>query len=86
MEKKLSTARVLAVILGLLLIIAIGIIIKDRKTIGDLEASAKNNVTLQRDLIREDCAATDAASVARCADHLQNLSELLKTFSKGTGI
>lgn len=82
MEKKLSTARVIAGILGILLIIAIGIIIKDHKTITDLEAPAKQNITLKRDVIREDCTSADPASQARCGQDLQELSDLLAQFLK----
>ncbi len=80
MEKKLTLAYALAVILALMLVAAILFIIKDHKTIQTLKADAAQNITAQRDVIREDCSASDAGAAKRCADDLQNLSDLLSKF------
>lgn len=46
-------------------------------------AGMKNqNITEKRDLIREHCGATDAASKEQCARDLQDLSDLLRDFGK----
>jgi len=82
MEKKLATARTLAGILAILLVIAIIVIASDQKTISELRAPAMQNITAQQDIIREDCTASDPSSQERCAQDLQNLSELLGKFSK----
>lgn len=82
MEKKLSTLRAVAAILAVALVIAIIVIINDHSTITGLKASTAQNLTAQRDVIREDCAATDPASVQQCATDLQGLSDLLGQFSK----
>lgn len=82
MEKKLATARTLAWIFGILLAIAVIVAWNDTRTISKLEAPGKQNITAQQDTIREDCAASDADSRARCADDLQRLSDLLAQFGK----
>jgi hypothetical protein len=82
MQQKLVTTRWIAGVLGVLLVIAIIIIWNDHKTITALEAPARQNITAQRDIIREDCTATDADSRLKCADDLQSLSDLLAQFSK----
>lgn len=83
MQQKLMGTRMLAGILGLFLIIALFVIWNDHQTIQKLEAPAKQNITMQRDVIREDCADTTPAGQERCADDLQQLSDLLSEFSKG---
>ena len=82
MEKKLTTARTIAVLLAILLVITAVIIYNDNKTIAALKAPAQMNITAQRDIIREDCTASDPASQAKCGDDLQSLSDLLAKFSK----
>jgi hypothetical protein len=82
MEQKLATTRVIAGALAVLLAIAIVIIINDHKAIADLRSSGRQNITAQRDIIRQDCAATDPSSVERCAQDLKNLSDLLAQFSR----
>lgn len=82
MEKKLATARMFAWILGILLVVALVVIWNDSRTISDLKNPARNNITAQQDIIREDCSANDPDSRARCADDLQHLSDLLNSFAK----
>lgn len=72
----------LAAVLGGALIISLLVIWNDHKTIKALQDPAHQNITAQRDIIREDCSATDPVSKEKCADDLQALSELLGEFSK----
>lgn len=80
MQKKLALTQTVAVALLFLLVVAIGFLIKDHTTIATLKAQAEQNLTAKRDVIREDCAATDAEAGKRCADDLQALSDLLAKF------
>jgi hypothetical protein len=82
MQKQLATMRMIAIALALFLVIAIIVIVNDRTTISRLRSPAQQNITAQRDIIREDCAGTDADSQKKCADDLQSLSDLLGEFSK----
>jgi cell division protein FtsX len=82
MQKTLATTRTIAVILAIALLVALGVIWNDQSTIKDLKDPNKQNITLQGDVIRQDCTATDATSQAKCADDLQNLSDLLSRFKK----
>ena len=82
MQQKLATMQIIAGLLGILLVIAIIVVVNQHKTITELKCPAKQNITAQRDIIREDCTATDPNSVERCADDLQALSDLLAQFSK----
>lgn len=83
MEKKLTFARTLAAVFGAALVIALIVIWNNHTTIKELQDPNRNNITVQRDLIREACSGNSPADVERCADQLQRLSELLTEFSKG---
>ena len=85
MQQKLTTTRYLAGFFAVLLIIALVVIWNDHQKIVALQSPAQQNLSLQQDKIREDCSATDADSQIRCADDLQNLSDLLAKFSKTRG-
>ncbi len=82
MEKKLVATQFIALGLVLALIIAAFVIWNQHQAIVALKAPAAQNITMQRDIIREDCSKSDADSIARCADDLQSLSDLLAQFSK----
>lgn len=82
MQQKLNTARVIIGFLVAALIICAVVIWNNNQTIAKLEAPGKQNISAQADVIRTDCSASDADSQARCADDLQQLSDLLAKFSK----
>jgi transcriptional regulator of NAD metabolism len=72
-KKQLALAWTLVGVLAVLLLIA-GYFLTN-------PAAKDENVTVQRDLIREHCSQTDASSQEACAKDLQKLSDMLREFS-----
>ena len=71
-KQHLTLAWTIAIILAILL----GISLYFHST------GKQGNITAAADKIRMDCAKTDAASKAACGDDLQQLTDLLHTFSQ----
>lgn len=74
LKKQLAFAWTLVAVLAVLLAIS-GYFLSGAGT-------KSQNITEKRDMIREHCAATDAASKDQCAQDLQDLSDLLREFGK----
>ena len=76
-KKQLAFAWTLVGVLAVLLLIAAYFL--------TIPAAKDQNVTAQRDLIREHCSQTDADSKAACAKDLQDLGDMLREFTVGGG-
>jgi flagellar basal body-associated protein FliL len=73
-KKQLNVAWAIIVVLAFLLIVALFFLANPR-------GQQDTNITAQRDLVREYCTKTDQESKDKCAQELQDLSDMLRTFS-----
>lgn len=73
-KKQLSLAWTIVAILAVLLAVAAYFLANP--------AAGAQNLTQKRDMIREHCAGTDQLSRDACAQDLQDLGDLLRTFEK----
>ncbi len=81
-KKKLTLAWTVAGILAVLLAIALFFLMNQPKDLDTVLQEGKEDVTAQRDRVAEACNGDDAKSQAKCQDELQELSDILRDFSK----
>lgn len=80
-KNKLTLAWTVAGILAVLLIIALYFVANPRKDLQTVLEEGKEDITEQRDRIREVCEGT-AANQNDCQDELDDLAEILRDFSR----
>ncbi len=81
-KKQLTIAWTIAGILAVLLLIALYFVLNPKKDLGTVLQEGQQDITAQRDKIRADCNSTDLDKKAACAADLQDLSDILREFSK----
>jgi len=80
-KKQLTLAWTVAGILAVLLVIALFFLMGERNDLGSVLEEGREDITAQRDEIREACNSTDEASRARCNESLEELADILREFS-----
>lgn len=78
-KKKLTLAWTVAGILAVLLVISLFFLMNQEKDLGTVLQEGKEEVTAQRDRVAEACDGTDPDA---CNRELEDLSNILKEFSK----
>jgi hypothetical protein len=81
-KKKLSVSYAVIGVLAVALIVSLFFNFHEPATLGSVLENGKQDITAQRDKIREDCSSTDAAVRKQCGDDLQELADILREFSK----
>jgi hypothetical protein len=81
-KKKLTLAWTVAGILAVLLVIALFFLANQPKDLTSVLEEGREDLTEQRDRIAESCNGTDAASKEECQDRLEELSDILREFSR----
>lgn len=81
-KKQLTIAWVIAGILAVGLIIALVALMNQKKDLGTVLQEGREDLTEQRDRIAEACQSEDAASQRRCQNELDELSDILRDFSR----
>lgn len=81
-KKEARTAWIIAGILAVLLVIAVVFWMNAKKDLEDVQRDGYTDIGAMRDLIALDCGKTDEKSTKLCAEHIDDLSEILKEFSK----
>ncbi len=82
MQKKLTLAWTIAGILAVLLVISVYFVMNPKKDLATVLQEGKEDISAQRDQIRLNCSGTDGTSKAKCQADLDELTEILKEFSK----
>jgi len=81
-KKKLTLAWTVAGILAVLLAITLFFLMNPERNLGTVLQEGKEDVSAQRDRVEEACNGTDTQSKARCQDELNELSDILRDFSR----
>jgi predicted MarR family transcription regulator len=79
---KLTLAWTVAGILAVGLIVALIALANREPDLGTVLEDGREEVTAQRDRIREACNGTDAASQRACNEELEDLADILREFSQ----
>ena len=81
-KKQLTLAWTVAGILAVLLIIAVYFAMNPKKDLATVLQEGKEDISVQRDQIAMHCSGTDDASKKACQEDLDELTDILKEFSK----
>jgi len=81
-KKQLTIAWTVAGILAILFLVALYFAMNPQKSLGTVLQEGREDISEQRDRIKESCEGTDAASQADCQDELDELADILREFSR----
>ncbi len=81
-KKQLTIAWTVAGILAVLLLISLYFVMNPKKDLGTVLQNGKEDISEQRNRIRESCNGTDTKSREECQRDLDELTNILRDFSK----
>lgn len=81
-KKKLTLAWAVAGILAIALIVALVALMNQEKDLATVLEEGREDITEQRDRIADACEGPDAESQERCQNELEELSDILRDFSR----